>query len=304
MDLLDHYQTEGYVIVPDLMPHAKIDRLVERYERFKRGRRPFYSESIHKWILPELDDRGFMVQSMENFTRLWFSYGLNDAGNDVVLGTEINDVLKTLRPKYDRWIHWLNHFFDRSTGSVDHVDSWYLDTDPPGDLIGSWVALEDIHPDAGPFRFFPRTHTMPELQDLKRMDHDAFIKYCAKMADSLPAQHAIIKKGTVVFFHPFLLHGAVDQTDRRYSRKSVTAHYLPFGVPKQDRGKDWSLKGEGGAPGPIPVPRRIGSHPIEVEHSWGTEAVFNLRGMVSFAKALVRPTPITMDMRRRSWANR
>ena len=61
MDLLDHYESEGYVIVPDLMPHAKIDRLVERLEWFKRGRRPFFSESIHKWMLPELDDRGFDV---------------------------------------------------------------------------------------------------------------------------------------------------------------------------------------------------------------------------------------------------
>ncbi|MCZ8098688.1 MAG: hypothetical protein O9972_12300, partial [Burkholderiales bacterium] len=75
MDLLDRYETDGYVIVPDLMPHAKIDRLIERMERFKRGRRPFWSESIHTWMLPELDERGFSVQSMENFTRLWFSKG-------------------------------------------------------------------------------------------------------------------------------------------------------------------------------------------------------------------------------------
>ena len=35
-------------------------------------------------------------------------------------------------------------FFDRSTGTVEHQDSWYLDTDPPGNLVGVWYALEDI----------------------------------------------------------------------------------------------------------------------------------------------------------------
>ena len=86
MKLLEQYQQEGYVIVPDLIPHAKIDLLLERLERFKHGRRPYWSESIHKWILPGLDDKGFMVESMENMTRLWFSGGLNDAANELLLG--------------------------------------------------------------------------------------------------------------------------------------------------------------------------------------------------------------------------
>src|SRR5690348_8099246 len=119
MDLIEQYNRDGYIIVPDLIPHAKVDRLVERLERFKQGRRPFWSESIHKWILPKLDERGYMVESMENFTRLWFSGGLNDAGNDIVLGPEINGILRKLRPDRQEFVHWLNHMFDRSTGSID-----------------------------------------------------------------------------------------------------------------------------------------------------------------------------------------
>jgi phytanoyl-CoA hydroxylase len=304
MDLLDRYETDGYVIVPDLMPHAKIDRLVERMERFKHGRRPYWSESIHTWMLPELDDRGFLVQSMENFTRLWFSKGINDAGNDIVLGSEINDVMRALKPGRERFVHWLNHFFDRSTGSVDHIDHWYLDTDPAGDLIGAWVALEDIHPDSGPFRIFPGTHRMPGMRELWSMDHDTFIKHCAKLSETLEWKPAIIRKGTVVFFGPFLLHGAVDQTDRRYSRKSVTAHYLPQGAAKLER-KGWddiSKRSEKPAPA---LARTIGDHPIAVSHSFKDELMFNVRGIKSYAKSLISgPAPITMDMRRKSWADR
>jgi phytanoyl-CoA hydroxylase len=305
MDLLDRYESDGYVIVPDLIPHSKIDRLVTALERFKHGRRPYYSESIHTWMLPELDDRGFLVQSMENFTRLWFANGIAEAGNDIVLGPEIDDVMRALKPGHDRFVHWLNHFFDRSTGSVDHIDHWYLDTDPPGHLIGAWVALEDIHPEAGPFRVFPRTHTMPEMRELWSMDHDRFVRHCAKLAERLEWTPVIIKKGTVVFFGPFLLHGAIDQTDRRYSRKSVTAHYRPLGMAKLERRgwEDLAKKSQSAAA--AMTARTIGGHPIAVSHSFQDELTFNLRGLVGFAKTLITgPRPITMDMRRKSWAER
>jgi phytanoyl-CoA hydroxylase len=302
MDLLDHYQQEGYVIVPDLIPHAKIDTLVERFERFKRGNRPFWSESIHTWMRPELDDKGFLVQSMENFTRLWFSGGLNEAGKDILLGTELRDVMRQLSPGNSEFVHWLNHMFDRSTGSIDHIDNWYLDSDPPGQLIGAWIALEDIHPDSGPFRLFPRSHLLPGLEDLWKLDHDAFIKHCAGLTRQLEPFYAIIKKGTVVFFTPFLLHGAVDQRDPRYSRKSVTGHYLPYGVVRRERfvqTEPIEVRRER----EMAMARTLGGRPIPVTHSLRDEIRFNVRGMTSYAKALMTGRrKVGMDMRRRSYS--
>ena len=305
MHLLDHYQEEGYVIVPDLIPHAKIDRLVDRLEHFKRMRRPYWSESIHQWILPELDEHGFMTQSMENFTRLWLSGGLAEAGHDVLLGSEIDAVMKAIQPGYPGFVHWLNHCFDRSTGSIDHIDHWYLDTDPPGRLIGAWIALEDIHPDAGPFRYFPRSHRLPEVQDLWAMDHVSFVRHCTALCDRLDAQGqgrlALIRKGTVVFFHPFLLHGAVEQKDPRRSRKSVTGHYLPYGCLRRERHAP-AAPAEVRLAQEMAQARRVGGHPVRVSHSFRDEWNFNWRGLLQYGKSLVTgPKPITMDMRRRSW---
>jgi phytanoyl-CoA hydroxylase len=303
MELVEQYQENGYVIVPDLIPHAKIDLLVDRVERFKRGRRPYWSESIHKWILPELDDHGFMIESMEQFTRLWLSGGLAQAGNNVVLSAEINDVLRQLKPGHNEFIHWLNHLFYRSTGSVDHIDNWYLDTDPAGELVGAWVALEDIHPDSGAFRVFPKSHKLPGLAQLWSLDHVSFIKHCAGLAAKLEPLPIIIKKGTVVFFHPFILHGAVDQRDPRYSRRSVTAHYIPYGSLKKERYQQKD-------PPPVRLARemkkarKLKDYPIAVSHSWRDEAQFNFGGLTSYAKSLVfGRTPIEMDMKRRAWVD-
>ena len=36
---------------------------------------------------------------------------------------------------------WQNMLFDKSTATVDHIDSWYLDTDLPGHLVGHGLPL-------------------------------------------------------------------------------------------------------------------------------------------------------------------
>ncbi|HMN80044.1 MAG TPA: phytanoyl-CoA dioxygenase family protein [Burkholderiaceae bacterium] len=303
MSLLQRYEQDGYVIVPDLIPHAKVDAVVERLERFKRGRRPYWSESIHKWILPPLDERGYMEESMENLTRLWFSGGLNRAGSDLLLGPEIHRVLKQLKPDKTEFVHWLNHLFDKSTGSIDHVDNWYLDSDPAGELIGAWVALEDIHPDSGTFRVFPKSHLMPGMAELWSLDHDAFIKHCAGLAEKLQPLPIVIKKGTVVFFHPLILHGATDQRDPSHSRKSLTGHYLPFGALRKERFEQKDTPQQRLAR-EMREARKVGGRPIMVSHTLRDELLFNLRGVASFAKALaLGPTPVTMDMKRRAYAN-
>jgi phytanoyl-CoA hydroxylase len=303
MKLLEQYAENGYVIVPDLIPHARIDRLAAALERFKHGRRPYWSESIHKWILPSLDDQGFMLESMENFTRLWFSNGMKDAGYDILLSAEINDVLRELKPGSNEFVHWLNHLFDKSTGSNDHIDNWYLDTDPAGELVGAWVALEDIHPDSGTFRLFPKTHLNPAMQALWPMEHNAFVKHCAGLAKKFEPLAVVIKKGTVVFFHPFILHGATDQIDPLYSRKSVTSHYIPFGCLRKER-EVIAETPEARLQREMKQARKLKGRPIAVSHTLHDELVFNTAGLASFAKSLVfGQSPVVMDMKRRSLAD-
>ena len=48
--------------------------------------------------------------------------------------------------------------FYRSTSILDHLDSWYLDTDPMGSLFGVWIALEDIDGKGGSFHVYPESH--------------------------------------------------------------------------------------------------------------------------------------------------
>ena len=48
-------------------------------------------------------------------------------------------------------------FFDKSKGTQLHQDTWYLDTQPRGNLVGVWIALENINMSSGPFVVYTNT---------------------------------------------------------------------------------------------------------------------------------------------------
>ena len=50
---------------------------------------------------------------------------------------------------------------ERSTQQDNHIDSLYMTPITPGHLIATWIALEDVSPEAGPLRFVPGSHTLP-----------------------------------------------------------------------------------------------------------------------------------------------
>lgn len=234
MNLRNHYQDQGYVIFKRLIPEHKIDGLLVALASFKQRRLPYYSQSIHTWISPKIDTHGFMEESMENFTQLYLDCGLRKLGLNILLGSEIHSGLQTLHPQFKNYVQWQNMLFDKSTGTIDHYDSWYLDTLPEGYLTGAWVALENIKEGAGPFRVYPGSHKSFAQNPLRSLSHDDFRKECLEYSRSHECKSALLEKGDVLFWHPSLIHGAFAQSDISFSRKSLTAHYYPYGFARKD----------------------------------------------------------------------
>lgn len=305
MDYQDYYQENGYVVYDRLIPEDKVDRVLSSLQTFKDKRRPYYSQSIHSWIRPEISPDGFMMESMENFTQLMFNCGLKDAGNDVILGTEIADALKTLNPSFEDFVLWQNMLFDRSTGTVDHYDSWYLDTLPRGYLTAAWIALEDIEPESGPFRVWPGSHKYFAEGQHDLSSHDDFVKLCRDYSEAHEHKPALLKKGSVLFWHPWLLHGAANPTRSGYSRKSLTSHYYPLGMAKKyaaqwdkvSSPKEFVMRLVNAAS----YPRKVKNSAIYIDRGPLDTLRFNA-GLLSFAKnQLTGQFKVQMDMRRRSY---
>ena len=52
-------------------------------------------------------------------------------------------------------------YFRTGSQQEAHSDAFHMMTEPPGFLVGMWVALEDIDEGAGPVFYVPGSHRLP-----------------------------------------------------------------------------------------------------------------------------------------------
>ena len=228
----EYYEENGYILFKNVITDEKIDFLLEEFEKFKKKGKIYYSQSHHHWrsCLKDVDQFGLLTCSIENFTHLLWAKTLSNLGLNILLSNQINEFLKLILD-HNEFCMWQNMFFDKSVGTVDHFDSWYLDTDPPGSLIGAWFALEDIDGKGGTFHIYPHSHKI-DFSQCFNYNHDEFIKFSTDKAKKFDKFELKIQKGDVLFWHPNLIHGSSSQNTEGYSRKSLTAHYFPINYKK------------------------------------------------------------------------
>ena len=232
----EHYEENGYVVLRGLIEHSVIDAFTVQYERIKRSRTfIYYSQSIHRAIRPELNEYGFIRESIQNPTRIGLFRRFSDTIKQCRIYHEaVTDALTAL-DGHKQHVSWQDMFFDLSTGTIEHADGWYLDTDPPGSLVGAWFALENIDKRAGPFFVMPGSHRVPPLDRARYPLHEEFRRATLEMVD----EHGFkplgmpIDKGDVILWHPFLVHGGFSNRDPRFSRKSLTSHFFPYGAKRR-----------------------------------------------------------------------
>ena len=234
--LRDKYLEDGYIVFENLISHKKINKVLEELELFKKSNKIYYSQSEHNWrkIKKDLDKSELLECSFENFTDLPWALGLSIAGRDILQSREVLNALRTIS-KYEEFCMWQNMFFDKSTGTVDHIDTWYLDTYPMGHLFGAWVALEDIDGRGGVFHVYPHSH-LSENKKWINTNHEEFLNWSQKESKNFKKKSLFLKKGDLLLWHPSLLHGSTLQKDKGFSRKSLTAHYHPIDLLRSKGG--------------------------------------------------------------------
>ena len=118
-----------------------------------------------------------------------------------------------------------------------HSDAVHFHTEPPGFMCGIWVALEPIHPDAGPLEYLPGSHRLPYLQcrdvgvlqqqDVtpdQRIFHDRWTE--AEHRYGLERQRFTPQLGQALIWSANLIHGGAAVKDPARSRWSQVTHYF------------------------------------------------------------------------------
>ena len=120
-----------------------------------------------------------------------------------------------------------------------------MTTYPLGYLAAAWIAFEDIHPDCGPLVFYPGSHKLPYVfskdvgiteADYQRDGYAPYqAKYEARIADliekqAIEPQYFHARKGDVLVWHAYLVHGGSTRQNLRLSRRALVCHYFAKGA--------------------------------------------------------------------------
>ena len=245
MDIKKFYNEKGFVVVKKLIPEEIILNVNNSLEIFKKSNKYYYTQSNHTWVKSnKLSKHGYLIDSIQSPTKQKNCGDLKLAVEDAISSRQISEVLENISGKKE-FINWQNMLFDKSTGTLDHADTWYLDTKPRGEMIAAWIALEDIHIDAGRFYVYPESHKLNIEENItnKIKDHYEYAKFINGYIkkNNLKGYAPPLKKGDVLFWHPFTIHGSLNQKREFYSRKSLTAHYHPVGSQRMDSAENYNL---------------------------------------------------------------
>ncbi len=113
---------------------------------------------------------------------------------------------------------------------------------PAGMMCGVWIALEDIHPDAGPLVVYPRSHRLTRLYTrtvpVAKVSNDRWDRFVRKYS---PRLMSLIKQagiepfyytpraGSVLIWHETLAHGGSTRKNDNLTRRSMVSHYFARG---------------------------------------------------------------------------
>jgi phytanoyl-CoA hydroxylase len=230
MNPQDYYLENGYFVARNLIRTDLIDRLLDLYAKeIVPSRYPFFRQSTNNYEANRLNEFGYVEQSFLDIHDYEKFPEFSNIAKEIYCGDSIQDAL--------RQVTGSQHFnlmqtmlFDANTETQPHQDWWYLDTVPNGHLVAAWIALEDIDERAGRFYVMPKSIQNPDFHsDTSNLSHTEWLQRIKQFfeANQADIKAPELKKGDVLFWNSKTVHGALPTCDRSFSRKSLTAHYIP-----------------------------------------------------------------------------
>ena len=233
-DIHAYYRTHGYVVVRGLVPAERCRAALRLFRaEVKPHRDPLYRQTTANPERHVFTDTGFMLNpilNVQSLDRRRFPR-FRRIGLDVMTDSEVQAILATIMGERAKIVQTM--YFEGNPVTWAHQDSYYLDAEEMGRMVGAWFAMEDIAPGAGRFYVYPKTHIVELNRNGGGIDYafnharykDLVIDFLRDGSYELRAP--ALKQGDVLFWSSRVLHGSLDTTQPDRSRSSFTAHYIP-----------------------------------------------------------------------------
>jgi FkbM family methyltransferase len=161
---------------------------------------------------------------------------------DVFCAPALVELLRVLLDERPKLFQSLS--FDMGSEQGFHQDTAYVVVDKPLELIGCWIALEDVRPGSGELQYLVGSHRLPDFDfgsGKKHRDEAAdpsghlhltwaqwLVEESARRGYTRASFFA--KRGDILVWHADLAHGGAPVTDPNSTRKSLVGHFCPESV--------------------------------------------------------------------------
>ncbi len=232
--VIENLSMPEFKIYKSAIPENLIDNVLNEHTKFKTGRNSvFRAQGTTNFEKPQLDEFGNQINSIHNPHLNGLNVGFSKSIQQIIFSEEISNCLEDFTSNKQH-VHYQSMFFDKSTGTGLHQDTWYLDTSPPGHLVGVWVALENISKECGPFYLYKNSPTEKASPESYRFTEEDQCAECEKKYPDLKRFDFMPNKGDILIWNSLVLHGAHKPSNKNSSRKSITSHYYPKGFGVQN----------------------------------------------------------------------
>lgn len=226
----DHYSEHGYVVLRGIVPQTAIDALLDFYRKqIVPSRYPFFRQNTNAYEANKLSASGYVQQAfldIHDYTRF---PQFSTAARDIYCAPYMIEALRRVCG-FESFALMQTMLFDMNTETPPHQDWYYLDSAPAGNLVAAWIALEHIDKRAGRFYVLPRSQSL-DFEAKSGRSHAQWLaairSYVDRHSEQISAPE--LCAGDVLLWNSRTVHGSLPTQDPAYSRKSLTAHYLPTG---------------------------------------------------------------------------
>jgi hypothetical protein len=232
----------GYAVIPGAIEHELIDAYLEDVDELFERR-----EGPTMLTLDPLGLRAIDTLRAEDLNtpalRIMDFHNQSIAGKKLALHSSIVSFLQHVFRHTVVCMQTLTFIHGTQQGA--HQDYAFVVSGIPSHLAAAWIALEDIHPDAGPLGYYPGSHTIRKFDfgdglfltpDSSRRESD-FLEHIERscQARGLREEVFVARKGDVFLWHAALAHSGTPVKDPGRTRRSLVAHYSTRAAYRVDR---------------------------------------------------------------------
>ena len=195
-------------------------------------------ERVKAYLAPRFDvDMGDpeTIKNSGKVTRVQDAWVYHEDVRAIAANHAVLDLLQKLYGRRPFPFQTLN--FPVGTQQHLHSDSIHFSCIPERFMCGVWLAMEDVHPEAGPLTYLPGSHRWPILSNtmIGRRGYGSDREYAQPpfeaawkaLIDASGIEQEIFapKKGQALIWAANLLHGGSPQINPKLTRWSQVTHY-------------------------------------------------------------------------------